>query len=80
MPRSDGTGPMGQRPVTGRGLGPCCGVNKRGYCSPRFGQRGFFGRSIGYTVDNRTEKEFLEDEKKLLEERLNRIKKELENM
>ena len=29
MPRGDGTGPMGQGPKTGRGLGPCGGGRPR---------------------------------------------------
>ncbi|MBS3779187.1 MAG: DUF5320 family protein [Desulfovermiculus sp.] len=29
MPRRDGTGPLGQGPKTGRGLGPCGGGNAR---------------------------------------------------
>ncbi len=33
MPRLDGTGPMGQGPMTGRGMGNCSGAG-----------RGFFGR------------------------------------
>ena len=27
MPRGDGTGPLGQGPRTGRGLGPCANTN-----------------------------------------------------
>jgi hypothetical protein len=30
MPRLDGTGPRGQGPITGRGLGPCGGGYGRG--------------------------------------------------
>ncbi len=42
MPRGDRTGPMGQGPVTGRGLGYCSGMDRipvrgRGY-----------GRGMGY--------------------------------
>ncbi|MGM0760198.1 MAG: DUF5320 domain-containing protein [Thermodesulfobacteriota bacterium] len=29
MPRGDGTGPTGQGPLTGRGLGPCGGQTPR---------------------------------------------------
>jgi len=41
MPRFDGTGPMGQGPMTGRGLGPCGQGQKRGR---GFGFRRFFTR------------------------------------
>ncbi|MBN1942659.1 MAG: DUF5320 domain-containing protein [Phycisphaerae bacterium] len=42
MPGFDGTGPMGQGPMTGRGLGPC----GRGMAFRRGGGRGLgYGRS-----------------------------------
>ncbi|BBB31831.1 conserved hypothetical protein [Thermotomaculum hydrothermale] len=41
MPFGDGTGPLGQGPMTGRGLGYCAGNNAPG----RFGG---FGRGFGY--------------------------------
>jgi len=31
MPKFDGTGPMGQGQMTGRGLGPCGGGMRRGW-------------------------------------------------
>jgi len=40
MPRGDGTGPVGQGPLTGRGAGRCAG-NQSGY------GYGFFGRGFG---------------------------------
>jgi hypothetical protein len=45
MPRGDRTGPIGQGPVTGRGLGYC-----RGYDSPGFtkGFGGGMGRGMGF--------------------------------
>jgi hypothetical protein len=50
MPRGDGTGPMGQGPKTGRGLGPCGDGNGRP-TRPRLGimQRAgnFFRRGQG---------------------------------
>jgi len=46
MPGFDGTGPLGQGPGTGRGLGPC-GAGVRWF--PRFWGRGFgFGRGRGF--------------------------------
>ena len=46
MPGGDGTGPLGQGPMTGRGLGFCSGYNSPGYTNPGFG-RGWFGRVGG---------------------------------
>jgi len=40
MPRGDGTGPMGQGPMTGRGAGYCAGFDRPGYASQAPG-RGF---------------------------------------
>ena len=69
MPRQDGTGPCGEGPMTGRGLGPCgrglargLGRGLRrgfGFCRPKF--------AAGFT-----EKE----EKKILEAELNEIELE----
>ena len=44
MPRGDKTGPMGQGPITGRGLGFCAGYDTPGF-TKNFG-RGF-GRGMG---------------------------------
>ena len=49
MPRGDGSGPMGQGPMTGRAAGYCAGYNMPGYMNP-IGARGFgvgFGRGRG---------------------------------
>jgi len=46
MPRGDGTGPMGQGPMTGRVLGYCAGYAAPGYANPAFG-RGCFRPGIG---------------------------------
>lgn len=52
MPFGDGTGPMGQGPMTGRRMGYCAGYNTPGYANPVFGRGGFgqrwFGRGRGY--------------------------------
>ena len=55
MPRGDGTGPMGQGPMTGRVASYCAGYNAPGYANPVWG-RGFCrsvvsmgrGRGFGY--------------------------------
>ena len=46
MPRGDGTGPMGQGPMTGRAAGFCAGYNAPGYINPIAG-RGYFGLGRG---------------------------------
>ncbi len=46
MPFGNSTGPAGQGPRTGRGLGYCSGYSSPGYTKPGFG-RGFFGRGGG---------------------------------
>jgi len=55
MPRGNGTGPMGQGPLTGRGAGRCAG-NQSGYGNGFFGRgfgRGFgLGRGFGFGPAN----------------------------
>ena len=46
MPRGDKTGPEGQGPKTGRGLGPCNGENQKGSQFPKQLGRGR-GRGLG---------------------------------
>ncbi|BCW99491.1 MAG: hypothetical protein KatS3mg024_2318 [Armatimonadota bacterium] len=46
MPFRDGTGPLGEGPMTGRGLGPCSG-NPVPFVP---GRGGFFGRGRGRGV------------------------------
>ncbi|MEA2020639.1 MAG: DUF5320 domain-containing protein [Patescibacteria group bacterium] len=85
MPGFDGTGPRGEGPLTGRGLGPCGGGLgfRRGFGFRRFGLRrglgygmgrlgGFFGRGRAYS-----KKESLEDlreYRRFLEEELKALK------
>jgi hypothetical protein len=47
MPRGDGTGPMGQGPMTGRGLGYCAGYPNPGFMQPVPGFGRGFGRGWG---------------------------------
>ena len=46
MPGGDHTGPMGQGPQTGRGLGYCAGFDQPGWANPGLGRRGQ-GRGMG---------------------------------
>jgi hypothetical protein len=73
MPGFNGTGPMGQGPMTGRGLGPCGGGMAWGRgCGRGWGARFFgYGRNRGYSLED------LEAEKKLLEGDLQSINQEI---
>ncbi len=49
MPRGDRTGPWGQGPMTGRGVGYCAGYAVPGYANPYVAPRGRgMGRGRGY--------------------------------
>lgn len=84
MPAFDKTGPLGQGPLTGRGLGPC-GAGKaygpRG-SRPRLGLfRGGRFWGIPYQeVDTKTEKEMLKEETEALEDELKAVKERLEEI
>ena len=79
MPNQDGTGPQGQGPMTGRGLGPCGRGLARG--------RGF-GRGMGWkrgfaqpvTLTKEEEKNILEAELKELEEEKKAIEKRIKEI
>ena len=70
MPRLDGTGPLGQGPMTGRGIGPCRG----GMVCP-------YG--VGYGYGNRrfaspkNELAALEDEEQMLKDELAAVQEEI---
>jgi len=82
MPRFDGTGPMGQGPRTGRGMGPCGG-------GLGYGRGRGFGRGLGckrfwdYSGDyarpitKKEESEMLKDEVSALEDELKAVKERL---
>lgn len=90
MPGRDGTGPMGQGSVTGRGLGFCTGVNARKYSNSL--RRGF-GYRMGLNYGCRrstegyyagqsglTDKELLSEQKDILQRRLDEISEQLKNL
>ena len=77
MPFRDQTGPMGQGPMTGRGLGPCGGGMGYG--------RGY-GRGMGWRrwvqPTAREEKEMIQEEMSVLKEQMKILEdrfKELKN-
>ena len=96
MPRGDRTGPMGSGPMTGRRMGHCAGYTGPGFMSPepgyRFGRGGRFGRFWGYPYPQTTpysslqpfneeqERDFLDDQTKMLEDELKQIKKRQEEL
>ena len=65
MPGYDRTGPRGEGPLTGRGLGPCGGGFRRG-----FGRR--YAEPV--TLSKEEEKKILQAEKKEIEKRLKELK------
>lgn len=93
MPRRDGTGPMGQGPLSGRRTG-ACGGQGQGQSAGGMGKgmgRGVsqgFGRGIGQgsrgvlSTQGREPlaKEELLQEKKMLQQRLEMINKDLEKV
>ncbi len=48
MPRGDGTGPMGQGRMTGRGMGYCAGFDSPGYMNAGWGGGRMRGRGPGF--------------------------------
>lgn len=88
MPRRDGSGPLGGGSMTGRGLGVCAGKNMVKYgaglglglaCRRGFG--GGFGRGFAINQDSEvTNKDLLEEQKELLQNRLEAIDKQLEDL
>ena len=79
MPMQDGTGPQGLGPQTGRKMGPCAGSFAGGR---RMGMG--YGRfcgccpMCGCQPFKQDEKAMLEDEKKVIDERLAELEKEKE--
>jgi len=66
MPRFDGTGPMGQGPLTGRGLGSCRGGRGMGRGVCRW--FGFAGRKLTNEEETSETQEYINDLKAELKE------------
>ncbi len=84
MPGFDGTGPFGQGPLTGRGLGPCGrgfgwrrGFGRRFRWWPRFFGPAFWQFAPASGAVPKDEREYLEEERRYLEEELETLKQEL---
>lgn len=81
MPGRNGTGPLGQGAMTGRGLGVCTGANV-GLC----GMRGL-GMRRGYSATGNpayaaglAQKDILNEQKAILENQLEAIRKRLDSL
>jgi len=74
MPGGDGTGPTGQGPITGRGLGFCGRGMRRVYT------RGFGRRSFNRRMFQPTNKEDLEQELNYISEKENLLREEKETI
>lgn len=85
MSGRDGTGPLGEGAMTGRGLGFCntSEVNRDNYIRcwgyGRGRGRGL-GLGRGFARTNLDRKKLLTEEKNILKDRLDRINKQLENL
>ena len=92
MANRDGTGPFGQGPLTGRGMGPCGRGFRRGFegefgsdfVNPNFGRgRRFAWRAMPIQqvqpviITQEQEKQYLEQELEDLKEEMNEIEKRL---
>ncbi len=84
MAYRDGTGPFGQGPMTGRGMGPCAGnaraMGGRGMGMGRgMGFRRGMGNGMGFVppVYAKPTKEMLQSEKAMLEAELKAIEEQL---
>lgn len=86
MPRRDGTGPLGNGPMTGKGFG-FCNTNAVKYGGIGLGLLGLgYGCQRGYRWFasqkdfSKTEKELLEQRKEILKNQLDQIDKRLEDL
>jgi len=86
MPRRDGTGPMGAGAMTGRGLGPCAASGAVQYgaglglaCRCGFG-RGFGRGIVVNQTTTKTQKELLQEQRDVLQSRIDGIDKQIENL
>jgi len=87
MPAMNGTGPQGQGPMSGRGLGPCGqGMGWRGKSGFGGGWRQGFSRGMGkffgwnLPQSKVDQKQSLANYKKALEDELEVVKKEEEDL
>jgi len=81
MPGQDKTGPMGQGPMTGRGMGLCGTGMRRGFGRGMGCRRGFgFGFARPVAMTGEEQKKILEAELKEIEEEKQAIEKQLKEL
>ena len=83
MANRDGTGPAGQGPLTGRGMGPCARGSRRGFgFGMGYGQGANFGQGRGFRrgYGFRSQGFVATDEKTLLEADLKDLDIELKEL
>jgi len=84
MPRRDGTGPLGQGPMTGRGMGFCIkeitsGIDAwAGFGCRRGFRRRLRGCDYSVNIPDETKKSLLQKERDALQKRLENIDKQIE--
>ncbi len=76
MPNQDRTGPLGQGPLTGRGLGPC----GRGLARGKGFGRGFGFRAIQPQITEAQEKQILKQELEAIKAEQTEIQKRLKEI
>lgn len=83
MPGRNGTGPLGQGTMTGRGLGFCRSANQADNSRGLSGGRGLGAgsrRNRRFCRANADKKSLLTEEKKLLQARLEKVNQQLEDI
>ncbi|MFZ7134184.1 MAG: DUF5320 domain-containing protein [Eubacteriales bacterium] len=79
MPGRDGTGPLGRGSMTGRGMGICTGMNVTRYVvGLGFGRSRRFDQI--HSAGSVNHKEFLPVQKKILQDRINLVNKQLKDI
>ena len=88
MPRRDGTGPMGAGSMTGRGIGICSGTKAAKYGAGigmglglGLACRRGFGRGLAASqTDPKSQKELLQEQRSLLQAKLEAVDKQMESL
>ena len=92
MPQGNRTGPNGQGPMTGRGMGFCAGFNVPGFANVGFGRgRGFGWRARAMqsvpmsqvqptVITEKEEQQYLKQELEALREEMKEIEKRLKEL
>ena len=80
MPRQNGTGPLGHGAMTGRGMGPCGGGMRRGFCRGFGRGSGRFGYRMPVTLTKEQEKKILEAELSDLKEETTEIEQRIKEL